>query len=498
MASIKRLFEDAKRLIEIPSISRNGNEEIANFVTALLRRRGFEVKTQQLTHPDESISKRQFNVIASLGDPLVDWTTREGLLLTSHLDTVHPGVHELWNMTHGNPYNLVLEGDHFYGLGVADGKLDFLCKLYAAQRFRDKKLKQPLFIAGTCGEEIGMLGAKYLIQSRQVNPRYVLVGKPTELKIAHIHKAQAVYKISIGHQTVEKAARGFNRKVIIKAFGRSAHSSTPAAGENAFSRLFQFLRHCVDNGFDLRFKVIRGGYEVNQVPDFAYCELYLTSHQLEDFKRFFKEITGTQVQAGRHRFQMELGGLGDVGISFLPESIFPCIDSLVSELDHLQERYRDIQEEAFDPPFSTLSIGTIKQTTGMLTFELDVRILPDKKTQDITKDIQEVIEPLREKHGDLNLEVNLERKSPGLNMPAQHEFLVMCGEVMNEAGLFPNVEKISNSTEAGLYFEKGFDVLAFGPGASKGNIHSVNERVSLSDIDMAIAFYERLIEKVCL
>ena len=44
-------------------------------------------------------------------------------------------------------------------------------------------------------------------------------------------------------------------------------------------------------------------------------QFYLTSHQFEDFKRFFRE----SVEAGRIRdlFRVELGGVGDTGVQFL-------------------------------------------------------------------------------------------------------------------------------------------------------------------------------------
>ncbi len=100
----------------------------------------------------------------------MDRKTRKGLLLNTHLDTVSPGILENWTETNGEPFTATVKDGRIFGLGAADVKLDFLCKLYAAERFREKKLRHPIYLVGTCCEEIGMFGAKYLIKSAALNP----------------------------------------------------------------------------------------------------------------------------------------------------------------------------------------------------------------------------------------------------------------------------------------------------------------------------------------
>jgi succinyl-diaminopimelate desuccinylase len=185
---MKRFLDEARKMIRINSVSVNGNEEVANFVAALMQDRGLKTQIQHVTHSNEDISKRQFNVIGIMGDPLSDRKIRKGLLLNTHLDTVSPGIFENWTETGGDPFAATLKEGRIYGLGSADVKLDFLCKLHALERFRERKLKQPVYLVGTCGEEIGMFGAKYLIKSQALNPRFVVVGEPSELKIVYAHK----------------------------------------------------------------------------------------------------------------------------------------------------------------------------------------------------------------------------------------------------------------------------------------------------------------------
>src|SRR4051812_16478800 len=101
---MKRFLDDARRMVRINSVSSRGSEELANFVAGLLQDRGLKTHLQQVTHSLEDVSKRQFNVIGVLGDPLVDKKIRKGLLLATHLDTVGPGLSENWTETGGDAY----------------------------------------------------------------------------------------------------------------------------------------------------------------------------------------------------------------------------------------------------------------------------------------------------------------------------------------------------------------------------------------------------------
>src|SRR5688572_22695929 len=97
--STKRLIDEAKKIIKINSVSSNGNEEIMNYLLTLMQDRGLKTQVQHVMHSNEDLSKRQFNVIGILGDPLVDRKIRKGLLLNTHLDTVSPGVLTNWTET---------------------------------------------------------------------------------------------------------------------------------------------------------------------------------------------------------------------------------------------------------------------------------------------------------------------------------------------------------------------------------------------------------------
>ncbi len=493
---MKRFFEEAKRMIRINSVSANGNEEIANYAAALMQDRGLKTQIQHVTHSNENISKRQFNVIGIIGDPLVDRKIRKGLLLNTHLDTVSPGILENWTETGGDPFGATIKDGKIFGLGSADVKLDFLCKLHAVEKFRERKLKNPIYLVGTCGEEIGMFGAKYLIKSLALNPRFVLVGEPSELKVVYAHKCLNIYRVSIEYQMVERDARGFNRRIDLHSLGKSAHSSYPHLGTNAILAAVEFLHRALDQGFEMRFTRVDGGDTVNKVPDHSVIQFYLTSHQFEDFKRFFREVVKTE---GKERvFRVELGGVGDSGVRFLPDNLFPCLAEVVDFFKATFSELKKTTDATYDPAFSTVNFGQLKQRMGGIDMHFDIRLLPDVPPAEIEKKIKAGIHAIAAKYPSLNINAVLERMNPSLNMPTDDQLLRICRESMAVVGIDPIFSKKATSTEAAQYFQAGYQAVVFGPGLSQGNSHSPNENNLLDQIEKAISFYEKVIERVCL
>ncbi|MBC7693372.1 MAG: M20/M25/M40 family metallo-hydrolase [Methylotenera sp.] len=493
---MKQLLDEAKRMLRINSVTAHGNEELANFTSSLVENRGLKTQLQQVMHSLENVSKRQFNVIGVLGDPLVDKKTRKGLLLTTHLDTISPGLPENWTATGGDPFAVTFQDGKIYGLGAADAKLDFLCKLKAIDKFREKKLKMPIYLVGTCGGELGMFGAKYLIKSMALNPRYVVVGAPTDMSVVYAHKSLNIFKVSIGYQMVARDARGFNRRIDLHSFGVTAHGAYPQQGTNAIQQMIDFIRQAAEDNFEMRFTRFDGGDTVNKVPDRASAQFYLTSHQFEDFKRYFRDTVGSEGK--EDAFKVELGGLGEMGVRFLPDVVFTCMNEVIDHFRTMATQLERVKDKTFSPEFSTINFGQFKQTLGGMELSFDLRLLPDQSSELVEKQIIKDLQAIAARYPNLNIASVRQRYNPQLSMTPEHELVKACQAAQEASGIEIRTDKTSLSTEAAQFYQAGYEAVVFGAGTAEGNSHSPNEFNVMDHLEKSVTFYEKLIERTCL
>lgn len=480
---MSRFLDEAKRLIELNSVSDLGNEDLSKYIAILLEGSQFRVQTQQVSHSREDINKRQHNVIGIMGNSLVEQKIRKGLLLLTPMDTVKPGHKKYWSRTTDeNPFKAHVSDDKIYGLGVADSKLDFLCKLHAARKFRDKKLKTPLYLVATCGDKVGMIGTRFLLESQALNPLYTLVGKPTHSKLVYQHSASQLYLLSAKFQIVEKATRGFNRRANIRSRGLSAAAYHTNEGVNSIVEIMKFLSDANKSGFELRFSKLSGGSPVLQVPDDAQAEFYLTPHQLEDFKRFFTEKLKEKDRDDQ--FELEIGSLGNTGMSFFPTEAFECLNRFF--------------EWTHEHPELRVNFYQLSQDRGELNLYFQIFEESEDKLKEFHQKFSSFCDKLSEEIVSVNLNHSKQYHFPALNLSEDNEFLKICANSMEKADLFPNTDKGDFSSEAGLFFQKDFDVIVFGPGDTVKNINRPNESNQVEQLQGAIRFYEKIIESVCL
>ena len=181
----------ARELIELESIT--GNEEpVVAYLEKRLGELGLEVRS-------EEVAPGRRNLIAGPENP--------ALLFCTHTDTVPPYV------------PLSEDEEYIYGRGACDTKGITACFLAAGERLLSEGLDDfgYLFVVG---EEVDNIGAA--AANRSVRCGHVVVGEPTENKLALAHKGALGARV-----TVE---------------GRACHSAYPAEGDSAIHRLLGYLQ----------------------------------------------------------------------------------------------------------------------------------------------------------------------------------------------------------------------------------------------------------------
>lgn len=383
-------------------------------------------------------------------------------LLQSHLDTVDAGAFQLWKKNGFNPFDAVIENDLIYGLGAADVKLDFLCKLYALTYFKNEKFSslKPI-VVGTFGEEFGMQGALKLFRKNKINAKYAILSEASNLSLINAAKGFLTVEIRIPLQPEEQEFRSQREldeslATETKIFsGRSAHSSTPHLGENAAKKLLEYLQNLSDR---YRILDIDAGSRFNTIPHQAMVEIVSD----ENYKE--KNSTLNKIK-----------------------NVFLMMQEIESDM-------KFFVDEEFEPQHSTLSVGVIRQFEDHILIGGSCRIVPS-----VRNDIYEKwIHKFQNSCEKIGVEFHLQDYKKPFRTPEKSVLLKTSQGELEKMGLDTAFSTMASTNEASLFSRMGIECVCWGPGKREGNIHTPQEHVSLNDLDRAIEFYGRMIQRLCL
>ena len=188
-----------------------------------------------------------------------------GILVLSHLDTVHPmGFIERLPFT--------IDGDRAYGPGIYDMKGGAYLAYHAFRQICANGARSPLGITQlyVSDEEIGSPTSRALIEAEGRKAKYVLVTEP----------AREGGKIVTGRKGVARF------KIFLK--GVPAHAGTrPQDGRSAIRELGNLIQtleamNDLKRGITVNVGVVRGGTRPNVIAEEAYAEVDLRVPTLAD------------------------------------------------------------------------------------------------------------------------------------------------------------------------------------------------------------------------
>ncbi len=440
-----------RKFISIDSSPSNGNWELAQYAAELCREAGLEVEIQQ-----ENVNGiLQANLIARPSQEV----PAEEFMLQTHLDTPDPGAFALWTKTGANPFNASIYQDAIYGLGAADVKLDFLCKLEAIKPYVKAKLNMPFVLVGSFGEEIGMQGAIKLIRKKKVSAKHALVGEPSRLRLIHAGKGFGNVEIEIPFSAEEVEYRrnhdlsessSTQSKIFV---GKAAHSSVPEMGENAIRKMFEYFTKLPDG---LMLMEMQGGISHNTVPAHAVLEIDA------------------------------VGGIKD--------AIGKKLERVIKVISQVEADFSNFPDANFEPPIPTLNIGMVRTLSDHIKLSGCCRVPPSVTIENFESWMQWIRTTCESVGGvfrvtDFKQAFKNETKSA---------FLTICQKQLEALGMRqePTTQAVTN--EANVFSRFGIECIVTGPGQGVGNSHAPNEHVRIDDLNKAIEFYRLVVEKVCL
>jgi acetylornithine deacetylase len=230
-------LEYLERLVAFPTVSRDSNLALIDFVAEELRSLGI---ASRLVHNDDG---RKANLWATIGPP-----DKPGVALSGHTDVV-PVEGQNWS---SDPFQLNARGGNYYGRGSADMKGFIACCLNLAHAAMQRRLNTPIHFAFSYDEEIGCIGVRRLLdmlKTMPVRPRLCIVGEPTMLQVVTAHKGKLGYRVT--------------------AHGLEAHSSLAPSGVNAIYMACDLIAEI---------RAIQADIAVNGLRDGDYDVAYTTLH----------------------------------------------------------------------------------------------------------------------------------------------------------------------------------------------------------------------------
>ena len=172
--------EMLKTLVGFPTVSKDTNLPLIDFVDDWLRENGVEA-----VRILNDVGTKA-NLYATIG-PMVEG----GVVLSGHSDVV-PIDGQPWDT---DPFELTQNEDKLYGRGTCDMKGFSAIALSLVPEM--KSLRKPIHIALSYDEEIGCLGAPRLIEQMREQipqPAAVIVGEPSVMDTVTAHKGLSAFR----------------------------------------------------------------------------------------------------------------------------------------------------------------------------------------------------------------------------------------------------------------------------------------------------------------
>ncbi len=444
-------IENCRQIVGLDSTPNGGTKEIGEFVAKLCASAQLEVEVR-----GENLNGvEQSNVIAR---PPGTQRQKE-IVFQTHLDTADAGNFLAWNSTQHNPFNASIYDGVMYGLGVADTKLDLLCKLEAFRQVGAKSFRRPPVLVGTFGAQLGMVGAIKLMRRKLIQPAVVIVGEPTSMRIGISGQGIAVVEVSVPFSREEAEYREQHDEMESvtsqsKIFsGKAAHSSDPSLGDNAIIKMLEYLVRLPEG---IVIMELDGGINHNTVPASAVLEIDI--------------------------------------VSGIKDPMVKKLSKVLHSLRQLESELRAFSAPGYFPPHPTLNLGMIRTLPDRVVLTGSCRIpavVPDQMYEGWIRRLHDECETVGATFSVVDYKSAFRTAPEAASVRAAQK-------VAGQLGLATETTTVSASTEANVFSRFGAECLVLGPGQGVGNSHAPNENIKIEELQLAVTFYRQLIEELCL
>jgi acetylornithine deacetylase len=177
--------------------------------------------------------------------------------------------------------------------------------------------------------------------------------------------------------------------------------------------------------------------------------------------------------------------------------------ALIGELDRLSADVAARQNDPrFEPPFTTVSVGTIKGGTAPnivpkhCEFQWQVRSLPSAAPAEVPRDLgafaaDALLPRMRQVTPEAAIDTEPQGSVPAFVARPKSEAVALALQLTGTQ----TTHAVSYTTEAGLFEQAGCPSVICGPG-DIAQAHAADEYVSIEQLDACMAFLKGLVEEL--
>lgn len=410
--------------------------------------------------------------------------TASPLWLVSYVSTGTDPIPAAWKRTGGNGLEPRIDDERgmLYGLGSCSGKVDFVLKTMAAARFRREDLARAVHVVAVFGEESQGAGLHALLDNQLPRPGAALLGAPTNLELWTEHPGCVTIQLEIDRRIRHRRMPPFRGVWELEVPGRSAHAQWAGLGDDALASGQEVVRRLRKAG-EVRILVFDAGESANRVAGRCLIKVATSYDVLPDLPQ---GVVARPVDDG----------------TSLP---FP-----VDELYKAWFKARDAGEKAAREhthvarnrtvarPVRAVHTGWMAtgrdQAVGTVTFWTG----PGADTHAIVETFASAAQHALTGKQELEIQLRVVQDRAALCSPSDEDgFLDVARGALRDLSVPPACVGGRLTTDAGLLAREGATPIVFGPGRTGGDLYRDDEGVPLRHIEVALAFYERVIRSWC-
>lgn len=476
----KGIFKYFSDISKIPRGS--GNEkEISDYLVSFAK----ELKLEH--YQDEA------NNVIMIKEATPGYENEPAIILQGHMDMVCEKKKDHTHDFLKDGISLIVEGDYLHADGTTLGADDGIAVAYIMAMMADKTLEHPRLEAIiTTDEEVGMHGAKALDLSK-------LKGK----YMINIDSEEEGYLLCscagglTGTSTLPvKRVSAFGKKVKISIGGLlGGHSGIDIVHNraNATKLLGRLL-------FDLRERVsfglihMQGGFKDNVIPREAYCELLITAENSNELQNAYQELSRVatellityqnELSASEPEMNYQIEDMGDDTFDVMNSASF---EKMLFLLVNMPNGVQVMSSHIEGLVESSLNMGIFRTEADKVEFFTSIRSSLSSYKYHLSNKLNYMT-------AFLGGEYVVRWEYPAWEFKKNSVLRDHCQKWYNKLyGKDMKVEAIHAGLECGLISEKmpGLDIVSIGPDMS--NVHTIEEKLSISSAIRVYQFLEKII-----